>query len=446
MRKYMSKRQRPCDFCRSRKTACRIENTPPCRSCQLHGRECTFVEEARPRKRPDHGHDADIGQNGPLHVGLPHAGGPSNVTEANAQLADLSSPLQPSPVSFPDMSMQFLNDLDIAGSEYEFMFQTPHPESMPDSDSPNAQLSSLDHLADENGTLGMEMLGLTGDMDPYLLRRYQSDDGGVFKFKQLAIHSVYSGPAPVQFLSARPSLFARSREEAGHGDFNEEAQRLKLDEIVPSKLGNRLITLYQKFVAPQYPIFSSQQLPDPETTPSHLLAAIYSIAFPFAIHDDQLCIELAYDDPPYAKLSSIIETGLNHQLHSPSLALVQTALLVLVRPSSNPLVSDASYRWSILGTLVAVAINIGLQMDPAAWRVSHSQICQRRRISFLIHSTDVWLAASLGRPPLINDANWLVTSLQPDDGHDSGLSTDQWADLLRFSALTLVMTSTLLEL
>src|SRR6478735_9005357 len=52
MRKYMSKRQRPCDFCRSRKTACRIDVSPPCRSCQLHGKECTFVETPKPRKRP----------------------------------------------------------------------------------------------------------------------------------------------------------------------------------------------------------------------------------------------------------------------------------------------------------------------------------------------------------------------------------------------------------
>jgi hypothetical protein len=47
MRRYMSKSQRACDSCRVRKSACRIDSSPPCRLCHLSGRECTFEKTFR---------------------------------------------------------------------------------------------------------------------------------------------------------------------------------------------------------------------------------------------------------------------------------------------------------------------------------------------------------------------------------------------------------------
>lgn len=52
-RRYKSKHQRPCDFCRRRRAACRIESTgPPCGLCKAYGRECTFAEAPPPRSKP----------------------------------------------------------------------------------------------------------------------------------------------------------------------------------------------------------------------------------------------------------------------------------------------------------------------------------------------------------------------------------------------------------
>jgi hypothetical protein len=50
-RKYMSKRQHACDLCRSRKSACRIDNALPCRLCASRGRTCTFQDEGPSRNR-----------------------------------------------------------------------------------------------------------------------------------------------------------------------------------------------------------------------------------------------------------------------------------------------------------------------------------------------------------------------------------------------------------
>lgn len=54
-RKYRSKKQRPCDLCRSRKTQCRMLDTNSnCELCKKLNRQCTFVlqplrKEQRPR-------------------------------------------------------------------------------------------------------------------------------------------------------------------------------------------------------------------------------------------------------------------------------------------------------------------------------------------------------------------------------------------------------------
>lgn len=43
--------KRSCDFCRKRKTACRIDESPPCFACKTLGRECSFAERPPKRRR-----------------------------------------------------------------------------------------------------------------------------------------------------------------------------------------------------------------------------------------------------------------------------------------------------------------------------------------------------------------------------------------------------------
>ena len=313
MRKYMSKRQRPCDFCRSRKTACRIDVSPPCRSCQLHRKECTFVETPKPRKRPQSPEVSRV-QLGASSVaeslayesvgtdGSPNAHSISQVgIYENASQEPLGEVMEA--LSSTDMALQFLNDLDLEGSEYHFMFRTPRSPSLAMQHEAPAPAINSRRITLDDPNLRPETLGLSGDMDPFLLQRYRIDDLGNFKFKQLSIQSVQQDPFPVYFLASHPSLFARNRIEAGHQPYPDPESRRNLEAIIPPEMGKRLITLYQKFIAPQYPIFSTEQLPDPALAPPSLLAAIYTTAFSFATYDDQLCIDLAYDSPPFESLS-----------------------------------------------------------------------------------------------------------------------------------------------
>ncbi|GKU22414.1 unnamed protein product [Fusarium langsethiae] len=337
---------------------------------------------------------------------------------------------------FSNIDMQFFQDLNIDNAEYQFMFQTPNNNSLTmktgSADNPSG---SLYPLLDGNQDLPPEILGATGDMDPYLLRHYQTDDHGTLKFKQLAIRSVSRNP-PVQFLISHASLFMQSRQEAGHQPVRTSDARQQLEKTIPQNIGKTLIRLYQRFIAPHYPIFSEESLPDPVMSSPCLLAAIYSISLPFAMYDDQLCIDMAYDSPNAKNLAGLINTGLASDIHSPTIATVQTLLLLVVRPSSNPLVSDSSYRWTNMGMLVSSAINIGLQLDPTHWNIPLAQAYARRRLSFYIYALDKWLAASLGKTPYISRSNWLVDELTVEDSHSSSLDDSQWTHIMTFSAIT----------
>lgn len=47
------RRERPCDACRKRKSKCvTLEGQKNvCAACNVHGQECTYIEDPQPRKR-----------------------------------------------------------------------------------------------------------------------------------------------------------------------------------------------------------------------------------------------------------------------------------------------------------------------------------------------------------------------------------------------------------
>lgn len=50
--------KRSCDFCRKRKTACRVDDYPPCFTCKSLGQECSFAERPPKRRRTITGYTA----------------------------------------------------------------------------------------------------------------------------------------------------------------------------------------------------------------------------------------------------------------------------------------------------------------------------------------------------------------------------------------------------
>ncbi|EEA21784.1 hypothetical protein EYB25_006969 [Talaromyces marneffei] len=456
-RKYMSKGRRACDFCRSRKSACQIEVAPPCRMCRAHGQRCEFTDRVVRKKRriaqPEGGEHVAAWQQAPrpsdtdllwpqsldfLSMSLPESGFPHVLSAEDRSMLGVGSnqesndQLHGAFVSGPENADQFTLDdlmLGIYGGK------TPSDIYQGTGDGHN----SLDHA-----TLTSQLCGLTGDMDPYVLRHYQFNDKSEFAFSKLAIRRVEEGRVPVQFMLSKPELSADSRSQTDlrNGSHASETPS-RSDEIVPQEVGERLIELFFRFINPQFPVLSETNKPSPQTSPTHLLAAIYSITQPFTLFDDYLSIELAYSPPSPQTLTNIAWRSLNDEISEPTIRSVQTSLILLLQPCKNPLLLESPLKWSLLGLTVSMAQTLGLYLDPTAWNLPAEEIETRKRLSWLVWSVDKWLAFSLGRPNHISRNDWLITDLNPsNDATDH--SNESYAT--HFAKLTNILDTVLTEL
>jgi len=255
-RRYMSKSQRACDFCRGRKSACRMEGGAPCQLCSYYKRQCTFNSSSTARRKralantdrgvesvqapPTLPHPAETGldDDGPLTSGMQ-----TNATPPSMGSQTFDTTIQSYDIgSFPDLNDNALADEAHDGSHavsqaedtafYQFADWTHSPFQLMDGMEP---FEMSEHLPVQAG----RYCGLTGDMDPYLLRLYRFNQQSVFPFKKLTVRSIDAGQLPIQFLQ---DIVDNSNTGSCAFDQN-ESFRVELDTIVPRSVGERLISL-----------------------------------------------------------------------------------------------------------------------------------------------------------------------------------------------------------
>lgn len=208
-----------------------------------------------------------------------------------------------------------------------------------------------------------------------------------------------------------------------------------------------LLKSFFRFVNPQFPVLSRTNKPCPRSSPTHLLAAIYSITQPFTVFDDKLSIELAYSHPSQQTLSNIAWRSLNDEISEPTILSLQAALIMLLQPPSNPLLLESPLKWALLGLVVSMAHTLGLYLDPTAWNLPPDEIESRKRLAWLVWAADKWNAFSLGRPSHISRNDWMIIDF---DMEQTPLSdpADQSGQFYttQFSKLTLILDIILTDL
>ncbi|KAL4795285.1 fungal-specific transcription factor domain-containing protein [Aspergillus venezuelensis] len=432
-RRYMSKGQRACDGCRTRKSACQIDLAPPCRLCRAHGQPCEFTSRVKRKQSglssPASGFSSYEGTANELGNGIETAVGDSVHLSPLAGL-DVASPSDPAVTSEGDQGQMDNSIFD------EFMLASPNVEqtwTMPVTTHP--RIRSLDNL---DGVTA-ELCGLTGDMDPFVLQHYNYNADSEFAFSKLTVRQVRRSTVPSQFLLSRQEPTSEA-EGIPASASAEEALRA----IVPPEVGGRLISLFFRFIQPQFPILSETSRPSPTTSPTHMLAAIYCLAQSFASFDDYLCIELVYTPPSTQTLSDIAWQGLNQATQQPGIIAVQTALILLLHSSAKSLDLESSRKWTLMGMTVSIAQSIGLHLDPGSWNIPEYEIAVRRNLSWLVYSFDKWFAFSLGRPSHISRDDWLITDCPRAEPSMTGTSIPTFSEA--FSALTAILDNTLRDL
>lgn len=472
-RAYKSRNKRPCDFCRYKKAACHLESHPPCELCIRYNKECTFVESPAKRRRPNENNTSKDLRNGAFDQ-MPQVNGGepntpflnrpvSNQMDMQQDLMGWDNPFNMGGLSMtPSMNADFgpfdpalYQESTINYETFEPMSASSTSNDLPQSRKMSAHQhqSSMDtspssqgaHLPanlnlpfdttsgepslDNQASSNAQIVGIGGEADPYLLSRYRYDRYNEAKFQSIRIRKMNEGLIdgdiiPAFFTIAHNALASRAQPI----EKNEvlERYRRELEEMVSDNVGKRLIRLFYKYVQPYFPILTREGrqdrdedgVRDPCSIATCILAAIYGHALPFCAWDEKLCVEV--DTLPSADaLFRIAWTAVQPLLHTPSLAALQTLLLMVQRRPTNKHVSDTPMKAVMMSTAVSIAQALGLNRDPTRWPLPNWEIKVRRRLAWATFVQDKWLALNSGRGSYIQSDEWDVEPLNAEDFADA---------------------------
>jgi hypothetical protein len=294
---------------------------------------------------------------------------------------------------------------------------------------------SLDRQTSSNA----QIVGLSGESDPYLLSKYRYDVYNEAAFQSIRVRKMSGGPTdeehdiPTFFQFQHNALVSRAqpREKT---DTNERWRR-ELEELVNEETGKRLINLFYRYVQPYFPILSRENGDgdgrEAREMPPCVLAAIYGHALPFCAWDEKLCVEV-YTPPSADVLFKIAWMSCQPLLHTPTMAVLQTLLLLVQRRPTIRHVSDTPFKWVIMTTAVSIAQALGIDRDPTDWPIPSWEIQQRKRLAWAVYVQDKWLALNFGRSSHIQADDFDVPPLTENDFPEADRRYDDDASSAHF--------------
>ncbi|KAL2202070.1 hypothetical protein CC79DRAFT_1314664 [Sarocladium strictum] len=460
-RLYRSRKSRPCDSCRRRKVVCDMPEGPPCHRCSSRTLSCTFEHGPGLRKRRqvmetpsppsrllglcstnvccrnDAGNLA--------HLFLDLGGESAMIDERDIMLDDL-----------PDMSMSLQHPHQPSTNFFNFQTElhAPSPQSQSRisrharSRRSRSDRSSITSQAENSHSTGESLelvpdafsfyIGPTGAADVHLLAREEFDSNNITrpKIPGLKYRRLQSSSSRTSAIDLHPTIFGITdqsllkKAEPRADEDAIEAAWSELWQIINPDIAWRLIKLYSRFVDPYFPILAPQQLPSSPDELANmslgLLASICASALPFVVYDEGLYTLLLHP-PDSSKLYRICWLDISQHLHAPTLATLQSCLILQQRPPTNPYLSDTAFAWSLMSTAVAVAQTIGLHRDPMGWgAVPLWERQLRKRLWWALWMMERWISLVRGMPSHVNDDDFDVEEMSPETmGHT--LSTSEHA-------------------
>ena len=269
-----------------------------------------------------------------------------------------------------------------------------------------------------------QIVGISGESDPYLLLRYRYDDYNEANFQSIRMRTMTTGSD-----HAIPNIFTIQHNalasKAQPPPKNDELDRLRreVEDMVSEDVGRRLISLFYRYVQPYFPVLShgyhdSDGLCQPSQVPTCVLAAIYGHALPFCAWDEKLCVEV-YTPPSADALFRIAWLTCLPTFHTPMLSTLQTLLLLVQRRPTNKHVSDTPFKWVMMTSAVSIAQTLGLNRELSDWPIPDWEKSLRRRLAWATFVQDKWLALNFGRASHIQADDWDVRQLYAEDFDDA---------------------------
>ncbi|KAF1989554.1 hypothetical protein K402DRAFT_256747 [Aulographum hederae CBS 113979] len=356
-----TRRERPCDACRRRKSRCVIhEGAVLCVLCEFHKQDCTFVQSPQPRKRK-----------------LPSEPKKDDIKKRSTDpVPEVKKSVSAKPNG------------------------TPKQIAVQVSSGPNPPQFSGE-------TLGLQRrkhsryIGLTTPFDATLIGLSQFDTHNESNFDLGTLRRVNDH-----------ECFIMLPDETAQ-DFNEDAEALNAIENIVAPHGSALVDIYFRIIHPSFPIVQKRifyerlRNGDRQFSPP-LLAGMYILALNWWVHEPELA---HLRKPDAAKLDVIASKSLSIAMQRPKLSTVQAGLLLLQRPEAD--------SWSLTTQLVAIGQELGLHLDCSNWSVPQWEKGLRNRIAWGLYMQDKWSSLIHGRPSHIFSANWAVRAISDENFHEN---------------------------
>jgi hypothetical protein len=350
-----TKRTRPCDACRKRKTRCYTEETETvCVLCKFHGQACTYEQTPRSRRR-------------------------SVLSVAS------SSQLRRGSVSRTTRT--------IPGTGVE------EYDALPDGATLLKRTLGLQNLHHS------QYLGINSSLNLYGL------DVGYLN----ASSNTQEDTIKVRYV--HPQHAFKIIPDTSDPDHANEASILVAIEDAVHGHGADLVDLYFRIIHPAFPILHKDVFLEKysrsyqEFSPP-LLAAVYLLASRYWSYSDSLSTKSA---PPIAPLKQLAIESLNMTMQRAKLSTIQACLLISQEQTSEDNHASGETNLNMTAQLVQLANRLGLHLDAGDWDIPEWEISLRRRLSWAVFKQDKWLALVHGRSSLISSTAWDVDHLSSED-------------------------------
>ena len=247
-----------------------------------------------------------------------------------------------------------------------------------------------------------------------------------FALLDLRLYDDIQGESPADqgsFRKVAPNAFFHQFVDAEQPGHFREAKDVDHIEQIVAPHGEALIRLYFRIVHPSYPIlhkkvFFEKYARSPREFSPPLLAAVYILALNWWSYSTELA---KYVKPDVTLLEEIAYRTLQDVSLRPKLSTVQAGLLLLQRPTSIA-------SWQLHCQIVAIAQDLGLNLECSTWRVPTWERGLRKRLAWALFMQDTWSALIYGRPPHLHLSNWavqpIVTADFPEAASDEAEDND----------------------
>ncbi|KAL3429855.1 fungal-specific transcription factor domain-containing protein [Aspergillus tetrazonus] len=391
-RQWRSRKNRPCDACRRRKTACIIETAPPCRFCRSKGQACKSTEDALSLRRSSRevAPSTDVTSSGVVD------------TNYTSIPSILSPELGPNSLS-AGQSASPSNWIEPASQTSPYVLTSPLSENGP----------TVDTLEDnENRTA--HSLGLAGEQDTDLLASFRSVITNERDGISADVIQVSSGDLDA---TAFPVHFNLLMDEFQPADDLAKQRISEKIEAMVSPHAATLVRLFFKHVHPVYCVVSKVRFlrayaEDKLKIPASLRGAVYGLGSMFWQHDPDEEDTLQFD---LHDLFEAAQSSLQRELHAPNLWGIQACLLLLhERPADNATI-ETPRTWVFSSRTVACAQMIGLHRDSTTWHLVPGEKKLRKKLWWATYMSDIWSSVCHGNPPLVYPRSFTTTLPEIDD-------------------------------